>query len=372
MLLARFQPRQHVIDESYMPFFSVILAAYNEENSLGKCIDSLLALDYPHDRYEIIIGSDGSTDRTNYVLGTYISTNVNIKPIIFDERRGKMRVLNDIVPEAKGEYLLFVDADMILDDKALRFHARHYTSAEIGGVAGAYNLTSENGDSRFASENDYHSIETNLRRDESSVSSTVGLSGANYSIRKELWHTIPSDFVHDDLYSVFRILSLNKRLIFEPRAIATEEYVRTTREEFRRKARFASRGFATLQYFPELVAPSAGMTSVMILSHKVFRWLTPVILLVIIIATIIGYLFGGSALFGVLGIAELVVIGLVLLGWMMNNNNISAPLIRNLYWFAVMNLAFLAGLWTFMFGKERRQWKMSIRASLSNERGDQH
>ncbi|HEY6172179.1 MAG TPA: glycosyltransferase [Candidatus Kapabacteria bacterium] len=362
MLLARMQPQKHTVDLSYTPFFSIILAAYNEERSLVKCLDSLISLEYPEDKIEIIVGSDGSSDLTNQILNDYSAKYMFIHPLIFDERRGKMQVLNNIVPKARGEYLLFVDADMMLDKLALQYHAQHYTSDEIGGVAGAYVLTSDDGNSGFESEKDYHSIEMTLRRNESAVGSTIGLSGANYSMRASLWNELPSDYIHDDLYSVFKIISQNKRLIYEPLAIAREEYVRSIREEFRRKSRFASRGFATLQYFPELIAPSAGMSSMMILGHKFFRWITPVILICILIITIMGCLSVGTSMFWVLGIAELVVITLVLLGMIMNAKNISLPLVRNLFWFAVMNAAFLTGLFTYLFRKERREWKMSRRS----------
>ena len=372
MLLARIQPRKHTVDLSYTPFFSIILAAYNEERSLAKCLDSLVALDYPENRIEIIVGSDGSSDLTNQILSDYSAKYKFIHPFIFNERRGKMQVLNDIVPQAHGEYLLFVDADMILDRSALQYHAQHYTSDEIGGVAGAYVLTSDDGNSGFESENDYHSIEMTLRKNESAVGSTVGLSGANYSMRASLWNELPSDYIHDDLYSVFKIISQGKRLIYEPLAIAKEEYVRSMREEFRRKSRFASRGFATLRYFPDLLAPSAGMSSMMILGHKLFRWITPVILICILILTIMGCLIVAAPIFWALGIAELVVIALVLLGVIMNAKNISLPLVRNLFWFAVMNMAFLSGLITYFFGKERREWKMSRRATNEVVGGHQH
>ena len=161
-----------------------------------------------------------------------------------------MQVLNDLIPEAGGEILFFTDADMSLSSEAIAKHARHYISDSTGGVAGIYKIISTGGTGTFGSENDYHKYEMWLRKNEARIHSTVGLSGGNYSIRKELWRTMPSDFVHDDLYSVFSLLESGKRLLYEPGAISNEDFSRSAKEEFSRKARFASRGFARIWKIP--------------------------------------------------------------------------------------------------------------------------
>src|SRR5258706_8144804 len=110
--LAKLRPRPSLYDESYIPKISVILSAYNEEEHLGACLDSLFAQGYPTEQFEILAGSDGSLDATNLILSQYAAKHPSLRIFLFESRRGKMRVLNDLTREASGEILFFVDADM--------------------------------------------------------------------------------------------------------------------------------------------------------------------------------------------------------------------------------------------------------------------
>jgi len=363
--LAKLRPRAIICDESFTPHISVIISAYNEEKHLAACLDSLLAQDYPVSSVEILIGSDGSTDETNKILSKYSEANPGIKKFLFDSRRGKMKVLNDLVGKAIGDILFFVDADMMLSPRSLRSHAQHYSQFETGGVAGIYRLISDAPSGVFVTENDYHTYEMWLRENESLVSSTVGLSGGNYSIRKELWHELPSDQVHDDLYSVFTLFSSGKRLLFEPRAISTENFVRTLSEEFRRKARFSSRGFETLKYFPHLISPSAGFQSLMIWAHKILRWISPVLLLVIFLSTLVASFYHLWGYIQTLLIIELSLIGMAIAGGLLYSVKISLPVFRHLFWFSAMNVAFITGTFRYLFRLDKKHWVVAQRSVYS-------
>jgi len=363
--LAKLHPRPVYCDESFTPRISVIISAFNEEEHLAACLDSLLAQDYPLSSVEILAGSDGSSDETNRILSAYSDLHPVIKIFLFESRRGKMKVLNDLVGKATGEILFFVDADMMLSPRALHNHARHYGQPDIGGVAGIYRLISDAPSGVFVTENDYHSYEMWLRKNESLVSSTVGLSGGNYSIRKELWHELPSDQVHDDLYSVFTLFSSGKRLLFEPQAISTENFVRTLSEEFRRKARFSSRGFETLRYFPHLISPSSGFPALMIWSHKILRWLSPVLLLVIFLSTLVASFYHLWGYIQTLLIIELSLVGIALIGGLLYAAKISLPVFRHLFWFSAMNVAFITGTFRFLFRLDKKHWVIAPRSVYS-------
>jgi len=362
-ILSKLKPRQSRVDEAFQPQISIILSAYNEERHLGKCLDSLLTQNYPKNKIEILIGSDGSNDGTNTILKDFATSYPSLKPNIFESRRGKMRVLNDLIANAKGEILLFVDADMVLSPDSLTKHVRHYIDEEVGGVAGIYRIVSDTQGGIYGSENDYHSYEMLLRKNESLIHSTVGLSGGNYSIRKDLWKELPSDEIHDDLFSVFTLLESGKRILFEPFAISTEHFVRSIREEFKRKARFASRGFATLKFFPELLSPQAGLVAVMIWSHKILRWIAPFLLMIIFATTVVGTVRGYASYFQILLIVEIFGIVTALIGWILNSMNISVPLVRQIFWFVAMNLAFMFGTIRYVLGKDEQHWVIATRAA---------
>jgi cellulose synthase/poly-beta-1,6-N-acetylglucosamine synthase-like glycosyltransferase len=363
--LAKLRPRVSVPDESFTPRISVIISAYNEEKHLAACLDSLLAQDYPESSVEILVGSDGSIDATNSILSRYSDANPILKKFLFESRRGKMRVLNDLVSHAGGDILFFVDADMMLSPRSFRNHARHYGQPDTGGVAGIYRLVSDAPSGVFVAENDYHSYEMWLRNNESLVSSTVGLSGGNYSIRKESWRELPSDQIHDDLFSVFTLFSSGKRLLFEPKAISTENFIRRLSEEFRRKARFSSRGFETLRYFPHLISPRAGFQALMIWSHKILRWLSPVLLLVIFLSTSVAAFYHLWGYIETLLIIELSLIGIAAIGGIFYLVKISLPVFRHLFWFSAMNVAFITGTFRYLFRLDKKHWLIAERSVYS-------
>ena len=365
--LAKIYSRPSRIDEHYQPMVSVILAAYNEERNISVCLDSLLAQKYPAGQMEILVGSDGSLDRTNEILRQYSAVHSSVKIFLFEDRRGKMQVLNDLIAKANGEILFFTDADMTLSPDAIAKHARHYGSESTGGVAGIYTIVSTADSSTFGSESDYHKYEMWLRKNEALIHSTVGLSGGNYSIRKELWQKMPSDFVHDDLFSVFSLLESGKRLLYEPGAISSENFTRSAKEEFSRKARFASRGFATIHYFPKLLSPQAGFASVMIWSHKILRWISPFLFLIIFCATALGIGGDHSSFFRSLFLAEISFVGIALLGWIFDSFGISIPLIRHIFWFTAMNLAFLIGTLRFLFKRDEKHWTAKKMTSVDKK-----
>ncbi len=365
--LAKLRPRFSPTDESYIPRISIILSAYNEERQIEQCLDSLLCQSYPMENVEILIGSDGSSDNTNSILQKYSLDHRSVKPFFFEVRRGKIGVLNDLINQSTGDILFFVDADMTLSPYSLTKHVRHYVSQEVGGVAGIYRIIGVPDSGVFESENDYHSYEMWLRKNESLIHSTVGLSGGNYSLRKKLWRELPSDFIHDDLFSVFTLLQSGKRLLFEPLAISTEHFVRSIGEEFHRKARFASRGFETVKYFPKLLAPQAGMTAIMIWSHKILRWIAPFLFLTIFIATVAGSIHGYFLFFSILIVLELAGITAALIGFIFNAMNISMPVFRHAFWFVAMNLAFMVGAFRFIFRLDKEHWAIATRASLVNQ-----
>src|SRR6185312_4274634 len=194
--VARSFPHPWATDSMLRPSISIILPVYNEEQVLERCVNALLTLDYPVNKLEIIMGSDGSNDATNDIIKRYAQRHSIIKPYIFPRQRGKMEVLNDLVTRATGEILFFVDADVMLSRNTLIRHAQHYASEEIGGVAGK--LVIDGGPTDvLESEQKYLALETSLREDESLLNSTVGLYGGNHSMRRSLWRVLPSK-VHDD------------------------------------------------------------------------------------------------------------------------------------------------------------------------------
>ncbi|MFI5264571.1 MAG: glycosyltransferase [Candidatus Kapaibacterium sp.] len=361
-LLAKLFPQPSHKDESFRPTISIILAVYNEELVLGRCIESLLALDYPKELLEIIIGSDGSTDRTNEMLEQLSTTYHFIKPLFFPERRGKMPVLNDLVTKATGEILFFADADISLSANTLKVQVRHFADQEIGVVGGAYHIVhDESMKGPHSSEKDYALIQHSIRSNEALFSSTVGVFGGNYMIRRAWWKPLPDPLVHDDTYVAYNIIDRGKRVFFEPESIASEIYSRSLLEEFRRKSRSASRGYHTISYFPRLIGFSGGKNTFLLWSHKLFRWLSPFFISIVFVLCLTGvFLYGDTRYIVVLlGFTAFTLISLV--GYVLDKMDINLPLIRQCTWFFFMNLAFVAGTLKFLLKTDEGIWRKATR-----------
>ena len=142
-ILAFVFQKKYKIDIDYLPFVSIIISAYNEKKVINQTIDNFLRQGYPNDKFEIIIGSDGSTDGTNEIIKQIAVNNSNIVFIPFENRRGKKFVINDIVPQAVGDILVFSDSNTRYENDAICELVKYYKDEKIGGVSGRLELTEE-------------------------------------------------------------------------------------------------------------------------------------------------------------------------------------------------------------------------------------
>jgi cellulose synthase/poly-beta-1,6-N-acetylglucosamine synthase-like glycosyltransferase len=252
---------------------SVIVAAYNEGDRIAARIDNLLALDYPPDRIEIIIGSDGSTDHTVARARGYGDARVLVKA--FGERRGKPALLNRLVPDARGEILLFADARQQFERGALKALLKSFADPTVGAVSGALMLTADRGAAAGQGTSFYWRYEKFIRAMESRIDSTIGVTGAIYAIRRGLFEPIPVDTILDDLLIPLRIVSRGYRVLFEPGARAYDRAPATAREEFSRKARTIAGTFQLFARERWLFNPLRNRLWFQTFSHKGLRLLLP-------------------------------------------------------------------------------------------------
>jgi biofilm PGA synthesis N-glycosyltransferase PgaC len=357
-LLATTRPKRWTIDETYRPTVSIIVPAFNEEAVLRRCLSSLLQINYPHEKVEILCGSDGSTDATNAIISEFAAQDGRFRPMLFSTQRGKMQILNDLTAAAKNDILLFIDADVTLNPNGLLYHVRHYADRSVGGVAGRLTIAGEKKDGTFKSESIFLTTENNLRRNEALISSTVGLYGGNYSIRRGLWHPLPEGPVYDDFFSVLTIISSGLRLVYEEDAVSVELYARTLKDEFARKTRNAARCMYTLRYFPSTLLSKRAAWSLW--PHKILRWTTGYWALLGVAATLIAYQNGVTGIYPFLMVEAIVAI-LIFIGFLAARTKVSVIGATQLYWFFNMNLAFMKGVLQAFVKRQPIIWSQTTR-----------
>lgn len=264
------------------PKISVIIAALNEEKYIGRKIINILKQNYPSDRMDIIIVSDGSRDNTEDIVRSFAKRNGNIKLFSFEERKGKAAAINLGLSKANSEVIIFSDARQTFDPNAIRELAGNFEDPSVGGVSGELVLIPE--DSNMSdSLRRYWSFEKWIRKNESSVGSVVGATGAIYGIRRGLFEEIPKNTILDDLLIPMRVISKGYRIVFDEKAIAYDDANLDAGSELRRKVRTLTGNFQILTLMPGILSIRKNRVFFNYFSHKITRLIAPLCLAILLV-----------------------------------------------------------------------------------------
>tara|TARA_B110000483_G_scaffold242206_1_gene327263 strand:+ start:2569 stop:3771 length:1203 start_codon:yes stop_codon:yes gene_type:complete len=325
------------IDQNDLPKITVIVAAYNEESILDSKILNFETLNYPRDKLEIIIGSDGSTDRTEKILQQAPSF---ITSVINQDNLGKAAVLNQLVELAKGEILVFCDANTILLENTLLKLSQHFINPKIGCVSGRLILRDSGDYSLSEGESIYWTMESEIKRLESKLGVLMGVNGALYALRSELFVQIPTyKPVMDDFWVCIKVLRQNYQVLYETAAIGIETTSADALGEFKRKIRIGQANFNFLPHFMMLLRPWAPVQAITFFSHKLLRWLAPHFLLIMLVSSFAIQNFG----FTIFGLLQLMFYLIAYLSYLLESSSRKIPFGGTAYYFSVMNLALLIG-----------------------------
>ena len=342
-------------DVSPLPRVSVIIAAYNEEKEIGEKLNNILSLDYPKDRLEVVIASDGSTDRTNEIVSEYASRGIMLLPL---PRLGKAGALNAAVAASTGEILVFSDANSIYKSDALRAIVRPFADAKVGGVAGNQVYLKKKGTSVVgAGERSYWDFDRIMKQFESSAGNTISATGAIYAIRRSLFEPVVEG-VTDDFYTSTNVIARKYRLVFAPDAIAYESVAGTSKMEFGRKVRVITRGLrAVLIARRQLLNPFRyGFYAVQLFSHKALRRLVVFLLLLLLLVN--PFLWNDGPFYQLTMLGQLGFYGLGLLGYLLDGTRLGRlkPFTIPFY-FCLVNLAVLLAALNIMRGQQIKRWE---------------
>ena len=263
------------------PEVSLVVAAHNEAASIAAKLESVLALDYPRARLEILVASDGSDDGTNEIVARYRDRGVELLAL---PRGGKASALNAAVTRSRGEILVFSDANSLFARDAIRPLVRPFADPAVGGVAGDQRYEpGASGDSADG-ERRYWDLDRALKRAEAVAGNAVSATGAIYAIRRSLFQRVP-DGVTDDFVTSTRVVAQGRRLVFEPAAVAFEPVAGSSDLEFGRKVRIITRGLRGMILIRGLLNPVGhGFYAIQLLWHKLLRRLMvyPLLLLLLL------------------------------------------------------------------------------------------
>lgn len=251
------------------PSVSVVIAAHDEEAAIGRKLESVLAADYPADRREVVVASDGSTDGTQAVVQGFADRGVNLVAL---PRVGKAAALDAAIAASSGEVVVFTDANSTFAPDALTAIVRPFADPEVGGVAGDQRYRSGTDDAPVAGgERSYWSFDRLLKEAESRAGNVISATGALYAVRRELVGPVAVG-VTDDFATSTAVIAAGRRLVFAADAAAYEPVAASGGAEFGRKVRVMTRGLRGVALRRALLDPRrSGFYALQLLSHKVLR-----------------------------------------------------------------------------------------------------
>lgn len=342
-----------------LPFISVLMSVHNEEKVIEEKVQSLLRSDYPHDLAEFIIGSDGSDDGTEQIIKKFASADSRIRFVLSGERRGKPAMLNDLASAAKGEIMVITDANVILTPGTLRYLAEGFRLPETGLCDATVIPGSFDDKGITRQENFYGRFETALKRAEGDLWGAMpGPYGGCYAIRRDLFPLLPENTLVDDLYAGLTVLRKGFRSFNVPEAVVFEDTQADMAAQFKRRVRIAAGSFQNLFRFG--LFPSGRVSaSFVFISHKILRWLTPLLLVLVFMTTII--LSGHSECYFWLSAFQLIFIILSALDLVIDRYGRKIKYQRYVTQFLLMNAALAAGFVKAIRGIKSGIWEPTKR-----------
>jgi len=335
------------------PTVSVLIVAHNEFATITSRLENLLSLDYPRHRLDILVGSDGSTDGTAERVRAHEKLGVQV--IAFDARRGKAAVLNDLVPKASGEIVVFADARQRFETGALRALVAPFGDPRVGAVSGELILTDNaEGTSFGEGVRFYWQYEKFIRRNEGRADSTLRATGAIYAIRRDLFEPIPDDTILDDVLIPVRIASRGYRVLFEPAARAYDRAAGTAAEELARKIRTIAGNFQLLAREHWLLNPFRNRLWFQTVSHIGLRLLTP-LLLVVALST--NLLLVARPFYRWAFVAQILFYTAAVLGYALSNARRRIPLLIVPYVLCLLSWATVLAFLRFVTGRQPVKWE---------------
>ncbi len=333
------------------PDVSLIISAYNEERVIRDKILNSLALDYPPAHLEIVLASDGSTDSTTAIAREYAPHGLKI--LEFPARRGKNAALNDVVPQASGDIIVFTDANGKFQKDALHKLVEHFADPSVGCVCGELIYLSAADNLVARGYNIYWRYDQALKRLESRLGCLLGANGSIFAIRKALYRPLPGQ-VSNDMVSPIHIAARGHRVIYEPEAISLEAGSQDATEELGRRSRIVGRGILGIHaVLPEVLRSGRPLLLWELMSKKLLRYCTPFLFLLLAASNsllwtgIYGWMLLAQGLFYLLGS----------LGVLLRRHGLHFRLLSVPHYFLVGNAAALSGWAKVLAGRELTKWE---------------
>ncbi|MDD5718712.1 MAG: glycosyltransferase family 2 protein, partial [Candidatus Krumholzibacteria bacterium] len=348
-LLARLRPRPPWPPAGgTQPSVSVLIAAFNEARHIESTVRNKLSQDYPPEKLEVIVVSDQSTDGTDEIVRSIDDARVRL--VRQEPRAGKTSGLNRIAPLARGEILVFSDANSHYAPETVAELIKPFADPAVGYVTGRMLYRAPDGSAAGEGCSTYMRYENQLRAWETRLGSIVGVDGGVDAMRRQLWQPMRADQL-PDFVAPLQVREHGYRVVYQPAARLYEDALAETADEFRMRVRVSLRAWWALKDKAALLNPLRfGVFAWQLWSHKVLRYLAPLFQLGALASNLALAPRGGVWL-GLLGLQG-VFYGVALAAHRLRRRRLPGP-VNAVYYLCVLNLASAVALVQFLRGKKQ-------------------
>ncbi len=344
----------------FEPEVTLVVAAYNEADCIESKLKNSLGLDYPAGKLRWIFITDGSTDATADIVRRYTA----VLLLHQTERKGKVAAINRAMKYVETPYVIFSDANTLINQSAVREILKHYADPLVAAVAGEKKIISDRRNNAVESgESVYWKYESLLKKLDSELYSVVGAAGELFSVKTSHFHQVAEDIIIEDFVQSLKICMDGYIVRYEPKAYATEYASVSIREEQKRKVRIAAGAFQAMIILKKLFnVYRYPLLSFQFISHRILRWtLCPVCLLVCFFTNALLVVHGQRGFYAIFLLAQLVFYAFVVAGWLFARRNMRIKAFYIPYYFFFMNLSMFLGFFRFINGKQHVTWDKSSR-----------
>jgi cellulose synthase/poly-beta-1,6-N-acetylglucosamine synthase-like glycosyltransferase len=351
-LVSRFLPRQVHRDLTDLKV-TILITAFNEEAAIRQKLENTLEIDYPPGKLEIIVASDGSTDKTDEIVKEFTSSGVRL--FRQEGRVGKTETQNNAVFEATGDIILFSDATTEYGKDVLSRVLPPFADETVGCVAGRLVYLNDESTNVGKGAQNYWSYETFLKTAESRACSLIGASGCLYAVRREAYEPMYAEACSDFLICTI-LYRKGLRSVFAPDAVCYEYTNRHAGDELKMRVRVISQTFTDLWRNRDMLNPfRSGFYAIELVSHKLLRYAVPLILVTLLIANML--LAAASPFYLATLILQSSFYVLAFAGWLIERSGRPSGLLAMPLYFTLANFASAVGFYKFLRGEKYARWE---------------
>lgn len=351
-LFARLRPKP-VKRAEVAPSVTVLITAYNEEKAIREKLKNTFSIDYPAEKLEILVASDGSTDKTDEIVREFAGRGVKL--FRQEGRKGKTFTQNKAVEQASGEIILFSDATTMYKPNVLHEILPNFADPSIGCVAGKLEYVDDSGSNVGKGARSYWNYETFLKESESRACSLIGASGCLYAVRRSAYQPMYPEACSDFLICTV-VYRQGLRSVYEPNAVCTEATNQKTDKEMQMRVRVIAQTYTDLWRNRRMLNPfHSGFYAVQLFSHKVLRYSVPLFLILIFLSSLVLAFY--TVFFQAILALQIVFYLTALIGWILEKNRVKIGVFAIPLYFVLANLASVIAFYKFLHGEKYARWE---------------